>query len=841
MPCDDYINLSGDFEELYYYINKDEGRVYAYFWLWIQIIKSIPGFITDSLFRSIYMFKNYLKIALRNLKKHKAYFFINITGLAIGMACCILILLWVQDELSYDRFHENSDRICRVVEEQLYAGGEIFPVAVTPGPLAAALKQDYLEILNSVRIIDSDRLLIKHGDNKFYEKSVILADPSIFEIFSFPFIKGNSQTALNQLTSIVITERMAEKYFGDKDPIGKSIIVENQFDLKVTGVIKNIPHNSHLQFDFIVPFLILKMMGRQLDNWGSNSYYTYIQIDENAKIKDLNNKISGIIKEHRERSVTTIYLQPITNIHLHSNFTADIGGHGNIKYVYIFTIIAVFVLIIACINFINLTTARSGNRAKEVGMRKVAGAHKRDIIKQFLGESILLSFLALFLALAIVFLLLPIFNQISGKELIIDFTGNAVIPIGLIATALLTGIISGAYPSFFLSSFQPVKTLKGNLKSGSKSPIFRKALVIVQFSLSIFLIISTIIINRQLNFIAKKKLGFNKEQLIYQSYTKDTAKTYKTLKNELLKNHNILGVTIAEQLPTYIGKSSSGVHWPGHNPDDKFLMHHSDVALDYFETFKMQMAAGRTFSKNFPSDSSAFIINEKALDIMKLESPIETQITFRGITGPVVGVVKNFHFKSLNHEIEPLFITLSNSMRFSYLVIRVSDNDIRKNIDFIKSQWEKINQDTPFACQFLDERFDNLYRAEQRMSTLFNYFTALAVFIACLGLLGLASFMAEQRTKEIGIRKVLGASDTSIIMLLSREFIILVSISNLIAWPLAYYFMNKWLQSYAYHAKINLIIFIISAVAAILIALLTVSYQAYKAATLNPVNSIKYE
>ncbi|MGD9344850.1 MAG: ABC transporter permease, partial [Candidatus Aminicenantes bacterium] len=781
------------------------------------------------------MFRNYIKTALRNMRKFKGYAFINIAGLAIGIACCILIILWVRDELSFDAFHERADRLYRVVEQQYYAGGELFPVAVTPAPLAPALKDEIPEVVNSVRITRSPRLLIRYEERTFYENDIILADPSVFGMFSFQLVKGDPDTALNKINSIILSESMATKYFGDQDPLNKVLKIGNMYDLTVTGVMEDIPRNSHLQFNCIIPFEIMKMAGDPLDRWGNNSYFTYVELAQSAEFDSTQDKITGFLKKHHPQTRTTLHLQPLERIHLYSDFTADVSGHGDIKYVYIFSLVALFVLLIACINFMNLTTARSGNRAKEVGMRKVTGAQKRDIVKQFLGESMLFAFIAFLFALGIVLLLLPAFNNLSGKHLSL-FTGESLdLLAALIGVALLTGLLSGSYPVLYLSSFQPVTVLKGAVKSGPKSSTFRRVLVIVQFSLSIFLIIATSIIHSQLEYIRNKKLGYEKEHVIYMRIGMNAVRYYEPFKLEALTNPDILGIGWSSQLPAYIVNSTSSVNWPGKDPDESILMHNTAVDYDFIETMKMEIVEGRNFSREFTTDEkNAFILNEEAARLLGGDSAVGKPFTLWEIEGSVIGVVKNFHFKSLNTRVEPLVIRLLKPQPYSYMFVSIRGEDVSQSVKYLEKTWRDIATVFPFEYQFLDEYYDRTYRAEQRMGKLFNAFTALAIFIACLGLLGLASFMAEQRTKEIGIRKVLGASVSNIILLLSREYVLLVAISNLLAWPLAYYFMNKWLENYAYHASINAFIFLASALAALGVALLTVSYQAFKAASSDP-------
>jgi putative ABC transport system permease protein len=776
------------------------------------------------------------------MKKFKGYTFINIAGLAIGIACCILILLWVREELSFDGFHEKADRLYRIVEQQYYAGGELFPVAVTPAPLAPALKEEIPEIVDAARITRSPRLLIRYGERMFYESDIALADPSFLAMFDFPLTKGDPGTALNKLNSIILSESMAQKYFGDEDPVNRVLKIGNMYDLTITGVVKDVPPNSHLQFNFIIPFEIMKMAGDPLDQWGNNSYFTYVELAENADTYAAQEKITGFLKKHIPETSTTLHLQPLKRIHLYSDFTADVSGHGDIKYVFIFSLVALFVLFIACINFMNLTTARSSNRAKEVGMRKVTGAHKADIVKQFLGESMLFVFVAFLFALGIVLLLLPAFSNLSGKQLSL-FTGESWdLFAALIGVAILTGLISGSYPVLYLSSFQPVTVLKGALKSGPRSSTFRRVLVVVQFSLSIFLIIATSVIHSQLEYIRNKKLGYNKEHVIYMRIGMNAVRYYEPYKREALTNPDILGISWSHQLPAYIVNSTSSVNWTGKDPNESILIHNTAIDYDFIDTMNMEIVDGRDFSREFPTDEKeAFILNEEAAKLLGEDSPVGKPFTLWEIKGKVIGVVKNFHFKSLNTHVEPLVIRLLKPQPYSYMFIRIRGENVTGSIKYLEKTWRDIATVFPFEYQFLDEYYDRTYRAEQRMGTLFNGFTTLAIFIACLGLLGLASFMAEQRTKEIGIRKILGASVSNIILLLSREFVLLVTISNILAWPLAYYLMNKWLENYAYHAAINLFFFFASAFAALGIALLTVSYQAFRAASSDPIDSLRYE
>ena len=785
------------------------------------------------------MLKNYLKIAYRNLTRYKAFTVINILGLAVGMACTILILLWVQDELSFDKFNKNAESIYRVVEIQHYAGGTIFPVAVTPGPLAESLKDNFPEIENATRFNYSRRVL-RYKD-KIFNETVAFADPSFLKIFSYPLVTGNPDNVLNDLHSIVLTEKAALKYFGDENPVGKSIMIDDSLNLKVTGVLQDIPTNSHLRFDFLVPFEFLKNLGRKLDEWGNNSFYTYVQLQQDAKVSDINKKIKDEIKKHNEGSVTDLELQQLLKIHLYSagKYTADIGGLGNIEYVNIFSLVALIVLFIACINFMNLSTARATKRAKEVGMRKVIGAERLQIVKQFYIESILFAFIALLIALAMSDLLLNAFNNLSGKEISLSSLGTTTI-IGFILLTIFTGIIAGSYPAIYLSSFLPIKVLKSDKAVSGGGAFFRKVLVVTQFSLSLILIIGTLVITSQLDYIKNKDLGFNRENVIELNINNSIRSNLEAVKNELKQNPKIISVAASNQNPTYVMNSTSNFDWEGKNEKDEILIHFMFGDKDFVNTFKMKMAEGRFYSKDFGSDTSSIVINEEAAKIIGMKDPVGKTLTMWGDKLTIIGVVKNFNFKPLETKIEPLVIRYSNDLLFS-MFVRVKPGDLTGTIDYIKNVYKTFSPSAPFDYHFLDEDFDNLYRSETRMQTIFGYFAILAIIISCLGLFGLASYIAERRTKEIGIRKVLGANVFNLSYLLSLQFTKWVLISNLIAWPVAYFLINRWLQDFAYRVNISFWLFPLAGLLVLVVALLTISYQAIKAALVNPVKSLKYE
>ncbi len=788
------------------------------------------------------MLKNYLKTAIRNLRKYKGYSFINITGFAIGIACCILIMLWVADELSFDAFHGKSDRLFRVVEEQPYAGGEIFRVAVTPGPLGPSLEEEYPEVAAACRLTIAPRFLIRYGDKRFYESGLGMADPSFWKMFDFPLVKGDRERVFARMNSIVISESAAEKYFGDEDPLEKSLRLENMFDLIVSGVMEDVPENSHLQFDFVMPFKLLEFGGQRIDVWGNNSFYTYVELAENVDPVSADEKIRSAITKHLPESDTTCHLQPLRRIHLHSDYVADLGGHGDIRYVYIFSLVALLVLVIACINFMNLATARSGNRAREVGMRKVSGAYRGHLIRQFLGESVLYALIAFVLALGFVFLTAPAFGRLAGKSLSLNFSQNLEMLAGLIGIAVVAGLGAGIYPAVYLSGFDPVRVLRGSMLAGPKGSLLRRTLVVGQFALSIGLIISSLVVGSQLNFIRNKRLGFDREHVVYMRLGMQTTRNFEAFRSEALGDPNILGVTTAQSLPIYIVNSTSSVNWPTKNPDDEILFHTLTVSHDFLELMDMTMAEGRAFSREFSTDGErAYILNQAGARVLGMDSPVGKPFTLWDTEGIVVGVVEDFHFKSLNTKVEPLVMRLRPPEDYSFMLVKIRGEDIPETMGRLTSIWNKVSPAFPFDPAFLDAEFDRMYRSEQRMGRIFGAFTGLAIIIACLGLLGLASFMAERRRREIGIRKVLGGSVCGIMLLMTKEFIILVATANLLAWPAAYYFMKRWLRDYAYNAGIDPFIFIGAALIAVIIAILTVSGHAYRAAASDPVDSLRYE
>jgi putative ABC transport system permease protein len=808
----------------------------------IEICGFIARYRSHSINRKGLMLINYLKVAIRSMLRNKVLACINLAGLAIGLTAGILIYMWVQDELSYDRFHENAGDIYRVVETQFYRG-EPFPVAVTPGALAATLKRDYPEVLNSVRMQLNGSDILRYRDNKFAEKHILWADKDFFEVFSFPLIKGDRKKALSDPTSIILTESMAQKYFHDEDPIGKSLTDNGQMSYRVTGVIKDVPTNSHLQFDCIIPFEALQTVyHNNIDNWGNNSYYTYIQLQKGYSYREFNQKIVNLLAKNNTQPIVELQLQPMTEIHLYSGnrYAADIAGHGDILYVKLCIVIAVIILLIACINYMNLATARSGNRAREIGMRKVVGARKSAIIRQFMGEALVYALIAFALSLVFVELLLPVFNNLSQKDLSLDVRGNAGFYGVMLLIALATGLVSGSYPALYLSSFRPVSVLKGGFVSGKGGAFVRKCLVVLQFGLSVVLIIGAAVVHYQIRYIHNKQLGLDKENLVYITLQREAFTRYDALKSKISELSSVAAVARTSQLPLNLMSSTGGWNWEGKDPKDNVLMHGAGVDAGYADVFRMEMAEGRFFTEGFFGDGAALVVNEEAAKIVGGgKSVIGKTLTVGGHQGPIIGVLKNFHFKPFQNKIEPL--VLSQAVQGGIMVIRVNPGNIKTTLATLEESFKNIVPEVPFEYGFVDEDYDRMYRVIERMGELFNYLSALAIFVSCLGLFGLASFITEKRTKEIGVRKAYSASITDIVLLLSRQFLKWVLVANAIAWPVAYFVMKRWLQTFAYRTDIGIEIFIITSLGTFVIALITISYQTFRAARRNPVEALRYE
>jgi predicted permease len=790
------------------------------------------------------MIRNYLIVTLRNLRKSKAYSLINITGLAIGMACSILILLWVRDELSYDRFHANIDRIHRVYrDEAMTAPGA--GSALTSPPMAAAFKKDFPEVRLATRFGTWQRRLVANGDRVFTETRYMHADPDFLEMFSFPFVKGDPRTALAEPYSVILTESAAAKYFGADDPLGRTLTVDRAFDVVVTGVVQDQPSNSSLRFDLLSPFKVLltEYFEDDIDdNWGFNSFSTFLLLAPDVQASDFNAKLDGYLQRYNEKDTDRLAVQPLAAIHLRSTLGHDSLGTGSIKYVWIFTALALFILAIASINFMNLTTARSAKRAREVGLRKVVGARRPQLVRQFFAESVLMSLVALGLALILVELFLPPFNTLSGKTIATSWTANLTVLFGCLGLAVATGLLSGTYPALFLSSFRPIRVLKGTLSSAGGGSTFRQVLVIAQFTLSVFLITGTAIIARQMDYMRAKDLGFNKERIIHLRLFGELPEKYQVIKERLLQNPDVASVTASLALPTDIQNSPGTPEWEGKDPDATMEIKADFVDFDYIETFGVPIVEGRSFSREFATDAEeAYLVNEEAVRRMGLAAPaVGKRFAFWGREGRIVGVMKDAHFQSFRQKIEPLVFKIFPDW-FRFLYIKVRPGDMAASLRSIEKTWASMGLGYPFDYSFLDKDFENLYRAEARMGGLFRTFAALAVFVACLGLFGLASHMAEQRTREIGIRRILGASAPGITAMISREFAKWVLAANLIAWPAAWALMGRWLQGFAYRASLSPWSFAVSGAIALAVALVTVVSLAARAAVANPADALRYE
>lgn len=790
------------------------------------------------------MIRNYIKVAVRNLLRQKGFSFINIFGLALGISCTALIGMWVAHELSYDKFHSNYNRIYRITatlpEMNVHA-------AVSSTPLAFAFKSEIPEIEDAVRISNFERDLVQVGDAKFEERGIIYADSNFFKFFTFPFIKGDPEKALLNPEGVVLTEETAMKYFGSTDVIDKTIRKNNKDDFTVTGVIANIPDNSHLQFDFVQP---MRYMARTNDDlkkqiWDNFNWYTYIKVNDKTQqsksaIADLEKKMQAIYKKHEEVLKVAFILQPLERIHLYSNFLADIPGHGNAQNVYIFAVVAVFILVVACLNFMNLATARAARRAKEVGLRKVVGAVRSHLIGQFLAESIVVALLSLVLALLMIYLVLPLFNELGGKNLSLDFT-NIKIIVGLLGITFVTGLLAGSYPALYLSGFLPATVLKGNFTAAGSGSLFRNTMVVIQFAVSISLIVGTAIVYRQLKYIQQLNLGYDKENLLYVQMSGELWNKYDALRTRLENNPLTSNFSFIAQLPTTSDGATIGVDWPGKDPNTQPLFYNTAIDENFEEVFKVTILDGHGYGENAQADSSKIIVNEEALKTMgmTLENAVGTKINIWGIERTIIAVVKDFNFKPVQEPIGPMF--MQRNTWGGYAIVRTLPGETENTIKALEDICKEMNPAYPFSFGFVDQDIENMYKAEQRLGNLFNVFAVLAIVISCLGLYGLSAYLAERRTRELGIRKVLGATGFQLVYLLSATFTRPILIATIIAIPIAWYGMSQWLSGFAYHVSIEWTIFLIAFISALVIAWVTVSFESIKAATTNPVNSLRSE
>jgi putative ABC transport system permease protein len=822
--------IFGDLDELFGEIAQEKGRLRAVVWYGGQILSSLPIFVLGYVYWRISMFKNYLKISLRNIQKHKAYSIINIAGLALGIACCILILLWVQDELSYDRFHENA--------RDLYAATFSNGSTVTPTALGPFLKTEYPEVLHTSRYSGQGRNLLKFGNTEVYESGGIMVDPDFIKMFTIPFVSGDHTAALNNPTSILLSETLAGKLFGGQNPIGRTVLYNTQVDLIVSGVLEDYPPNSHIEFEYILPMSLAGAWGRDLETWSVNNIRTYVQLQKGTQVPVFDAKISDVVEKHRPQDQRPLSMQPILRLHL--NPFQHSGGP--IIYVYIFSFMAFFILLIACINFINLTTAKSSNRAKEVGIRKTVGACRIHLIRQFYGESLLLTLIALAAGLGLVFLCLPQFNQLTSKTFTWQDVGRQSLILGILGILPLTVLIAGSYPALFLSRFQAVKVLKGKLVAGMKGASFRKVLVVLQFSLSVLLILGSLMVFRQVHFLREYDVGFDRENIVYFGIGSRFRQNIDTIKTELLSNPDIRSITLTDIAP-YRWQSNAGVgdvHWEG-KTDQQVKMVMTTVDYDYLETFGLELAEGRFFAKEYSTDATdAYVVNQAAVRAMEMDNPLGKELKVWDRRGLIIGVLKDYHFESLHDEIIPMAMRIDPAW-FNQACVRIAPRRLPETLAFLEQKWEQIYPQYPFEYRFLEETIHDQYRSEESTGKIVTVFTMLAIVISCLGIFGLSSYTAEQRTKEIGIRKVLGASVASVIRQISREFVLLVVIANVLIWPVSYLLMRLWLQSFAYRTPIGLWPFLATGAAILCLSFLTVSWQIIRAATSNPVDALRYE
>lgn len=808
------------------------------------------------------MIYNYLKIAVRNLLKYRFISFINLFGLTVGLACCLLITTYILHEISYDREHPQSDRIWRVTRSfnNRETGTVSLHLGTVAPPFAPLLQNDFKEIENITRVLANGSASFRYGDKMFNEENIYFADEQFFDFFKVNIVKGNAKTALNDPMAVMLTEEVARKYFGNEDPLDKMIRMDNQLTLKVTGVYKTLPTNTHFHPSIMVSFNTLKdsaVYGEQQlrTNWGNNSFFTYLRLPAGYDIKKMEARFPAFLDKHlgamesefKPSTWTKLSLQKMTDIHLFSHLDYEAEENGDIKRVYIFSAIALFILLIACINYMNLSTARSALRAREIGVRKVVGARRKEIIAQFLSESVLVCWLAIILAFGLTWLLLPYLNKVSGQELPVTILLRWQVIVPLLIVPFIVGILSGLYPALFMSSFKPVKVLKGLFKVGGGNVSFRKVLVTMQFAISITLIICTTIVYSQMQYMQQKTLGFDREQVVTLPYVNSLGNQFEAFRSELLSNSSIKNAGRSSRIPTgrlldAMGtKVMRGDSLTPVSSDVKFVW----ADKDFIGTYGVKIVAGRNFARDFGTDSASFLLNEAAAKELGFKTPQEAigkTLAYGSRTGQMVGVFNDFHFESMHQKIVPLVIFIPrNDNSFGRISVKIGGSNIPAALSHIEKTWKRFLPDAPWQYTFLDENFERLYQSEQRQGTIFTIFAGIAIFIACLGLFGLSAFTITQRIKEIGIRKVLGASTSTIVMLLSRSFLLLVAIAAIPAFLISWVAMNSWLQDFAYRTDISWWVFPLAALVALLVALVTICFQAIKAALANPVKSLRTE
>ena len=845
------IGILGDTEEEYRMIRSEKGRFKADVWYVWQIFRPLPFFIRSNIYWSATMLKNYLIIALRNIKRNKVYSVINMLGLATGMACCILITIYIQFEFSYDRYHPNADRIYRVMINMKDPIQERTQFVGSPAGLVPVLTENFPEVVTAAAI-KAESSLVKYKDIFFGERRFYYADPEIFKIFYLPLVKGDPKTALEKPYSILISQEIASRYFEKEEPLGKTLHVDNRHDFMIAGVFQDILENSHFHCDFLASISShFQNIGRErATGWNNFGYKTYILFHEMADLSEFSRKINEYCRkfipaETLQKIVDDLWIQPLADIHFYNQALGELETNADIRNIFLFSAISFCILLIACFNYMNLATARSAFRTREVGLRKVVGAQRRQIINQFMGESLTTALFSFGISLLLVRIFLPMFSSYINRPLSFSQLSGLSEVFILIGIIVIVGIFSGVYPALVLSSFQPVNIFRGMWSKRSKGSFyFRNSLVVLQFIASIILIICSVVTYQQLRYIRNKDLGFNRNHILIISGW-GLRPSFESVKHELLQNPHVLDITHANGMHWNLGYVCF-CQWQGKDEDENLITHGISVGYNFIDFYDLEIVEGRNFSREFSTDNeNAYILNETAVRAIGWENPLGKKFFIDGERekGVVVGVVKDFHFASLHLAIQPLAIDLSPFEPFNYdwISLKISPQDVSDTLSFLEQKWQVYSPDYPINYFFLDGSLDRLYRTEQRLGQIFSRFTAIAVFLACLGLFGLAMFTAEQRTKEIGIRKVLGASVPSVLMLLSREFIKWVFVANLIAWPIGYYIMHRWLQSFAYKTHIGWLVIALAAALSLGIALLTVSFQSIKSATANPVDSLRYE
>lgn len=791
------------------------------------------------------MIRMFFKVTTRNLLKHKTYSLINILGLTLGLFSSILILLFVRDELSYDTFHENADRIYRVVTEAQNAGGTISELANVAAPWGPMLQQELPEVEESVRFRRARRSLLQVNNKTFYESGGLYTDPEALDIFSFKFLLGNPQTALAAPDAVVLTESMARKLFGELPAIGQSLTMDSRLDLSVLGVVTDVPHNSHFSFDFLLPYEAhARTHSDWQTDWGMFNYYVYLLLAPGSNPAELERKMPKLFAKHvNDRFASEIrpYLQSITSIHLHSDLSGEFESNGSIAHVYILSAIAILVLLVACVNFINLATARAGTRAREVGMRKVVGAGRYHLIWHFMSEALFVGLIALLIGIGLIELSLPLFNSLFNKELALDLISQPDLIILILGITIVTALLAGGYPAFVLSQFQPVKILKSKTAGSSTRSKLRRALVIAQFAVSSILLVGAMTIYRQLQFMTGKDPGFKKEQIIAIPIDDRRLRfDLESTRVQIAGTEGVLDVAITSG-ELAAGDWAVSVNYPGPAGKVEGTFRMLSVTHNFLDVMEIPVVSGRGFSMSHTTDAeNAVIVNERAAGLIDDAIGKTLVLEEYGRTATIVGVARDFHFRSMHESIKPMILFIDPG-KFNYFYVRLESGSISDVIANLEEAWTKLSPSFPFTFTFLDEQMESLYGTELRLSKMVSYFTGFALIVACIGLLGLASFMAERRTKEIGVRKVLGASVPEIVSMISKEFAWLVLLANLVAWPIAWLAMNQWLQNFAYRIDVSWWVFVAAGGSALVVALLSVSIQAVRAALANPVDALRYE